>query len=389
MSEVAKTPFPLPLGPLEEYMLCDDRPSYPMSGAFRMRFKGYLEQNAFEKSVRAVMGRHPLLRATVAPARRGWRWIDNPGWTPTVQWQAKSNAYGFPNTGYLALTEQPGTRLWVVEHPHGHDVILQVHHACGDALGVAGVMEDLLVGYALAKGGKAGAASYRRLDPDRLLRRNSLPVSVLEAPTFASKQLVGLLGVREFFMHAPDPLLGSKSPPSNHLPPADFPSPLTVEWDKHQTVRLQTAARAQGVSVGVLLLRDLFLTLHAWRKEQRIGQGAPWLRIAVPMGLRSAVHRDMSMADAMSMVFLDRRLSHLKDRRRLMRSIHLQMLRIKVFRLQYTFLLSLDLMRRLPGACPVGSAGIPARRPPVFRISERCLEKFPFPGNPAVLSPEM
>ncbi len=110
--------FPLPLNCLEEYMVADDRPSHPMSGVFRLRFDGLLDREALEAAVNVVIGRHALLRAAVRRVR--WErptWIDHPDWRPAVEWRAETNSYGFPNTGYIDLTEAPGTQVWVTERP--------------------------------------------------------------------------------------------------------------------------------------------------------------------------------------------------------------------------------------------------------------------------------
>jgi hypothetical protein len=55
----------LPLVPFEHYMLADDRPDYPMTFCFRLRFTGRLDAHLFSAALNAALGVHPLLHAYV------------------------------------------------------------------------------------------------------------------------------------------------------------------------------------------------------------------------------------------------------------------------------------------------------------------------------------
>jgi NRPS condensation-like uncharacterized protein len=321
-----------------------------MAGIFRLRFSGHLDRGAFEAALRNAVQRHPLLRATIDRTRKGRpRWIDHPDWRPEVQWQAETNDYGFPSATYIDLTQEPGTRAWVVDREDGHDVVLQSHHCCADALGMSKVFEDLLIGYAIDQGSAEENVSLPSLDPQRLIGRGTPGLTTWNFLKMAHKQAVGLLGARQFLMRSPVPLARRVDDIDEMSPPPTFPSPHTYDLDPSETKGLVTAAKSQSVTVNDLLARDLFLALGTWRENRAIGGDRDWLRFSIPMNLRTAVDDSMPMANSVSMVFLDRQPCSFSDPGQLLKSIHDEMGLIKRLRLKYTFILSLGLSRSLPG----------------------------------------
>jgi hypothetical protein len=350
LAETNAAMFPLSLTCLEEYMLCDDRPAYPMTGVVRLRFSGFLDCGALEAALATVVQRHPLLRATVRRTRWGRpKWVDHPDWRPVIQWQAEANPYGFPNAGYMDLTQEPGTRVWVVERDDGHDLIVQGHHCCTDASGANKVLEDLLIGYALNLGTAMGDVSLPALDPQRLRGRGAPGLTVSRFLKMAHKQAVGLGGVQQFLSHSPVPLVGQGDESDEVSPPPMFPTPLIYEFDPILSKELIATAKTLDVTVNDLLARDLFLAVGAWRKKGGIGDDRDWLRFSIPMNLRTLADEQMPMTNSVSMVFLDRQASDFADPCRLLEGIHEQMQLIKRLQLQYTFILSLGVSRCLPG----------------------------------------
>jgi NRPS condensation-like uncharacterized protein len=342
--------FPLPLTPFEEYMFWEDCPAYPMTGVFRLQFSGFLERAPFEAALAVAVERHPLLRATVS--RSGHRrpaWIDHPEWRPTIHWHAQTNPHGFPNAAHTDLTQGPGTRVWVVDRDAGHDAVFQVHHCCADALGMSKVLEDVLIGYAGNVSRDIAAPPLAPLDPRRLLRRSMPGVTLGRFLRMAHKQAVGLLGVREFLMRSPVPLVWPAAEIARTSPPAAFPAPRTHDFEPDETRAILAAAKSAGVTLNDLLVRDLFLAVGAWRRRHDIGDDRQWLRFSIPMGLRTPDDETMPMTNSVSMVFLDRRETDFSEPGQLLEGIHRQMQRIKNLQLQYTFVLSLAASRWLPG----------------------------------------
>jgi hypothetical protein len=99
-----------------------------------------------------------------------------------------------------------------------------------------------------------------------------------------------------------------------------------------------------------LLARDLFLALAEWRSRQNVRDNGQWLRMMVPMNLRTADDRLLPAADVVSSVFLDRRGPDFVDADQLLRGIHEEMDLIKRMELGLTFVFSLAVYRRLFGS---------------------------------------
>ncbi len=321
-----------------------------MVGIFRLRFSGRLERDGFEAALANAVQRHPLLRATV-DRKRGKRptWIDHPDWRPEVQWQAETNECGFPSIRHIDLTQEPGTRVWVANRGDDHDVVIQAHHCCGDALGMAKMIEDLLIGYAMNQASTEGELAMPTLEPQRLIQRGVPDLTTWDSLEMERIQAMELLGARQFFIHSPVPLSGSMGSVDEASPPPTFPNPHIHSFGPSDTRRLIGAAKSLGVSVNDLLARDLFLAVGIWREKRNLGSDRDWLRFSIPVNLRTSADENMPMANSISMVFLDRQPSSFSNPSRLLKSIHKQMQKIKSLQLQYTFLLSLELSRLAPG----------------------------------------
>jgi hypothetical protein len=345
--------FPLPLTCFEEYMLCDDRPAYPMTGAFRMKLRGFLDKSAFDKAVTTTVRRHPLLGATVCKGLFGrLRWIPHPDWLPAIQWNTLSNPSGYPQMTHFDLSREPGTRIFVTNRDNGNEVFLQIHHACSDAIGGSLVMEDLLTNYALNTG-----------------THTDIPIRT------------GLDGIRNYLARSPAILSGSRLPVDDHVPPPSFPNPITREFDTGETQRIITASKSMGITVNDLLTRDLFLALGAWCEKNGIGREDDWLRLFIPMNLRSPADGNMPMANSMSLVFIDRRRNDLADPSILLKSIHNEMQFIKDNQLKYTFILSLGLLRIIPGALRRATSSDKCIASCCFSNIGPALNNVPLPGK--------
>ena len=104
-----------------------------------------------------------------------------------------------------------------------------------------------------------------------------------------------------------------------------------------------------NVTVNDLLLRDLFLAHHEWRKLQDIHRSNDWLRLAVPINLRAPGNHHFPASNILSMVFLDRSDLNFDDPRALLHGVSHEMKRHKQRHMGQMLPLALALGRRLPG----------------------------------------
>ncbi|MEE8451461.1 MAG: condensation domain-containing protein [Thermoguttaceae bacterium] len=349
--------FPLPLVPFEQYMLADDGPAYPMNGVFRLRFSGRFDRPALLSAVRAAVARHPLLSARIErTGRQGPVWVADAQSEPSVEWIDGSTGKEFPTVGHLDPQRGPVFRAWVVQDEPSEttDLVLALHHCCSDALGAFRFIEDLLRLYDGAVRGKPTSVALPPLDERLLRRRGAFGLSPGKLLRDGLKQLVGLHGAWRFFMHRPVPLVPHKPEPRGAPVPESYPTAVTRQLSTAETDALRRSARERQVTVNELLARDLFLTLEAFQANLAPGKGltfkgTDWLRLSVPMNLRGDSDRRLPAANVVSLVFLDRRKRHCTEAARLLAGIHREMQRIKRLRLGLTFVLSLRLLKYLPG----------------------------------------
>jgi hypothetical protein len=345
--------LPLPLVAFEDYMLADDRPAYPMTFFFRLRFSGRLDRGSLDAAVQSSVARHPLLRAVIdSTKQKKRRWVAAGCQALSVQWATGPHEDRLPHAPGIDLRREPGLRLWATESRAGTDLTLQFHHSCCDGLGAFAYVKDLLVDYAVAVGAPLRRGQPQLLDEQHLRLRGSFGLTAWRLLRMAPKQAVGLLGVREFLMHQPVPLVPHEPVAPDAALPETYPSALTGQLDEAQSAALHGAARDSSVTINDLLIRDLFLTAYAWRMRQYPDDPCCCLRMSVPINLRGLDDRlrRLPAANVVSMVFLDRREKNLTgDQAVLLQGIHDQMEKIKRLELGLTFVLSVRAFRALPG----------------------------------------
>jgi NRPS condensation-like uncharacterized protein len=247
------------------------------------------------------------------------------------------------------LTREIGARFFVIARDKGHDLIAHIHHSCTDAQGMITFLEDLIIEYAVKQGNIEMVRAPRKLEPELLVRRGSPMLSGWSFLKMLHKQALGLRGVLRFLRNTPMPLADRQGEPVSPIHQDAHSSPLVHEFNQIETQRIMAAARKATVNASEILLRDLFLAIFDWRKKHSLGNDLDCMRISFPIGLRSPSEIRMPMANCFSMVFLDRQAELFQDPHFLLRSIHEQMCTIKDNQLQYTFLLSLGVARKLPG----------------------------------------
>jgi NRPS condensation-like uncharacterized protein len=340
----------LPLTTMEEFLYWEDRPAYPWSCFARLRFSGCLDRTAFEAAVRVVLDRHPLLTAKVATGRRGrlrWASVENPA--PIVKWESGLSNGGYPPATRLDLCEEIGIRFHVRTNSADSELIIQFHHVCCDGAGIAVVIRDLLVAYAMAFGSVPERTRLAALDPGRLAERGRFGLTARKLLRMVPDQLVGLRGARQFLSRRPAPVIPHRACPDDAPLPNNYPATVHRLLDRQSTAALRPAAMRLGVSTNDLLTRDLFLALAEWRSRQKIDDDGSWLRMMIPMNLRKTEDRLMPAANMVSSVFLDRRGPDFADADRLLHGIHEEMELIKRLQLGYTFIFSTALCRRFFG----------------------------------------
>lgn len=388
---------PLKLTPFEEHMLCDDRPDYPMTGFFRLRFSGKLNFQAMDQAVQMAIARHPLLRSMVCrDVKHGLYWAtDDTNSLPLERWSADTQNE-FPVAAYIDLTRTVGTRIWLVDHESGSDLVVQVHHACSDAIGKCQLIEDLLISYARNLGELNDDVKLRPLDNQRLPLRNQFGLTWGKLLRLVPRQILALQFVVKHFVRNAAPL-GLRSGDKASQQPFSFPSPCTFYFDRPVTERILSEAKRRKVTVNDLLARDLFLAIHEWRTQYGVTSGNEWLRFFMPINERTHEDETLSAANIMSAIFLERNPRHMTNADSLLESIKAEMQVRKLGRDGLLFNAALALMNRMPfirnyvlhggkcmSSCVFSNLGVILNRTPLPRkngklaIGETVLDKVDF-----------
>lgn len=336
----------IPLSCFEELMLHQDSHAWPASCFLRLCFSGQLEQSAFEAAVRAVLPRHPLLCATIE--EHGWqkyRWrIAEP--EPEILWFEDSHETT-PQLSRIDLSVRQGVRFVVHSGADRSDVLIQFHHACCDGIGIFQVARELMYVYAAEWLGETSPA-FPVLDPELLYHRESTGLSFGAFLRLAVQQVARLPSVWDFFTRTPSQLVPHQPGQATDSAPKVFPSICAHHFDTQTSLALKAAVE-DGTTLNDVLTRDLFLAMREFQKQQNTGNDTSWLRLMIPVSLRTVKQYRASAANMIGAVFLERRGLSMRSPKVLLQGLQTELAQIKRLKLGHLFVFALAAQRLLPG----------------------------------------
>lgn len=374
----------LPLTAFEEFMFRDDRPSHPMAIVARFDFIGGPPPRSLATAFTAALRHEPLLAARITfPCGGRPRWL--PGPRPALDVATAENALVGraatvpamprldPRTGpVLQATVIPGGDAW--------SLVVTVHHAACDGLGLLGFVERWLR-LVTDDADDDGRDSADRLAA--LRGRGRVAGSWREFLRLLPKLATGFAGVRQFIGRevaalgegVPDG--GRHHRDASSVPPWR-PAVVTTTLDAGLVGRLDGRARRQGVTVNDLLMAALMTTLgdHGAGEAGPMG-GERWIRLATPMSLRTAADEHLPAVNRVSMVFLDRRPSDLRDEARLFAGLREEMDLIRSHHLGHILPLSLEAGRWCPGGLARTTRRPQPQSTAVLSNLKRCFQDSP------------
>ncbi|HUT94659.1 MAG TPA: condensation domain-containing protein [Thermoguttaceae bacterium] len=368
--------FPLPLAPMEQYMLADDWPAHPRTFYLRLGLEGQFDHEALERAVPIAMARHPLLGAVVqSEGRRTW-WVAAENQLPQIHWEREIERDIARAAAPIDLRRQIGLRLWVCEADGRTRLWLELHHACCDGLGAVRFAEDLLAAYAAEREG--GKPEWRPLRTERLRDRGIYAGSRFTQWLRWPFEVLCIAGSLEYFLHRPVPLAVPVKEGADGSEPSPRLAAFRHRFTIHQTEALRSAARQEGATLNDLLLRDLFLAAQDWIDRHRAEEKTGMVRIMVPVNLRTRLHADMPAADCVCMINVDRRVQGWTDLRKMLRIVSWEMGMVKRLRLGVIMLRIIQLVQRITGSlksllpadrclasCVLSNLGMPLRDSPL------------------------
>lgn len=383
----------LPLTAFEEHMLLDDRASHPMVIVARFDFSGPAPPETLHAAFDSVVRDEPLLSARIHRPRFGrLRWV--PGSPPLLRSSvaAESASQSTAQTGPLPSIDPfsgPPLRAELLTRPGGWSVVIAVHHAACDGLGLMGFVERWL----LAAASKTGRRKRDPADAMAALRsRGRIAASWADFARMLPRLKVGLQGVRQFVARSvvrfdrPRAVRDDEQPASTrHDSRAWEPRIVSAVLDPEYLRGLERHARATGIMVNDLLLASLITSL-AQRLEDRGGPPDDlWIRIGVPLSLRTKSDHALPAANRVSMVFIDRQPAAAADTAELVAGIHDEMELIRSHSLGHIFPMSLEVGRLLPGGLRRTTDSPQAQSTAVLSNLGRCFHRSPLAGEDDVI----
>ena len=354
--------LPAVLSPIEDYFFLDDNADYPMVVWYRMEIRGQLDHAALADAFHKTSARHPMLTATVDDqSKRHPHWLANPKSSLEIQYEQPLNESGFPEARPMDLRTEPGTRVFLNDFGERHQIALQVHHCCSDAIGIQHFLSDVLCEYAKRGEGCPLVNVIRKLDPRRFPKRSTPQVPRWRYTLGLHRTLGRCRDVVRILFSSPAQLCRSSVlPVDNRLTTReqqDTQSPAAEgfgisvsehEFDREETSRILQTARDASVSVNSLILSHLFQTVLNWRTEHGIHESNDKMRICVPVNLRTEKDRALTATNSLSLLFVDRIASEVRNTKQLIKSVEAE-IRNGRRDMWLTFIATLSVARMLPG----------------------------------------
>lgn len=351
--------FPLSLTAFESYLLADDRPhDAPMCFYLRLSLAGRVDRQRWERAVRRVVARQPLLRSTVAESDGQWLWVPTSQWPETL-WQPGRDPDRAPQFPPLDIRREPGLRVSVSVRGQRSVVWLQFHHVAVDGIAAAKIAEELLVAYAADGTESATAAALESLDPHRLHDRANQGGPFWRRCLAAASGMLAAVGIWQYLTHRVQALVARPNDETPSTTTGTSPALAVHRFEPRQVRELRWMARRQGQTVNDLLITQLLQSLEAWNAEHAGDARLGHIRLAVPVNQRGDDQAGMPACNQVAMIFVDRSSRAIRRTASLARSVALDMWFVKRFGLSRVFLWGLSLLQALPGGMSrtLGSAG--------------------------------
>jgi NRPS condensation-like uncharacterized protein len=312
--------FPLPFTPLETFLLWDETPQNPMTSFIELHFETPLQLDALRAAIEVAMHRNPFLASRAVEVNGVFQWSYDKGAKPSIFKEEEYSPLhnGMPRPIYLR--EELGCRYWYRKYENGHSrLLIQLHHACCDGMGLRRVLIDVLAQYARRTGGDAvemdtpnvatkSASQLDKLDLNLLAKRFDFASSRPKQDTLTTWQR--LKNGWYFYFQLPRPLAGSPEKLINSLEKSDLSGqePLRhLIFERAMSQQIVEKAKQDGIGVNDVAIACLFWTCSQWHGLQRSMDER--IRLLMPFDLRTRVDLRMPATNRLSFSFLGRRQS--------------------------------------------------------------------------------
>jgi len=338
----------LPLTLFEEYLYHENRRNYPCNIWLRAQFKGSVERDRLLTAIDLVTPQHPLLSARIFETRGGsLYWSTKPSRKIDVHWYEEDPKSFRPHFGDFDLRSENGFEFHVARGEDRWDLYINQSHAICDGAGFYRVLHDVLARYDELSKGNIETQSPSKVSSPRC--RSNYGLSFWKALKLIPAQIVGLV-ISTTLLRRPVARLNPASDADVETPlPTGSPHFVSKYLTQPEYFELRKAARESRYSVNDLCLAFFHSAIGRWREKMEIAPNDEWIRISVPVNLRSKADKSLSACNAISIVSIDRKANGLHKRDRLIRRAKEDMQYVKKGQLAFVYLILLWIRRRFPG----------------------------------------
>jgi NRPS condensation-like uncharacterized protein len=266
-------------------------------------------------------------------------WVPAPT-TPSIDWDSIEKPLNYPNGVAIDLRTEPGIRVWGREGKGSCDLWFQFHHACCDGLSAVFFLLRLGENYDhLVHNRKLPSVSTATnigLLQKRDKYHQSLFRNILIMPYFLKRVITALV------RPAPPIALPRRSHQGARLA-KHIPVFASLTIGETETQLISQKAHQQDVSVNDLLVRDLLLALNDWNQKNDEASVRN-IGIAIPVDMRPLLDGDaLGPFYAASMHFINRSPKKLRNPDSLLRSVHKELKRQRLWEQGLFFIWTLKL----------------------------------------------
>ena len=293
-----------------------------MTFVVQFEFSGKVDREVFQNAVDQAIQRHPMLRATIHPAKASRDcWVLPQSTECNVIWggldeEILSEAAGI----YLNLRENNGVRLWV-NHDDERAVFTSVfHHSCADGIGAYHFLGDLLLIY--SQHFDDSCPELLPLDDSDLKKRLKANVS--------PELIAGMNRPNDEKLEHDQaqplaPALGSEVTEQQNV----FPRFQTHTFDKNEYRDIRLKAQDNGKNVNDLLMEALLASLCAWNEKHEAKFSERDFCILMPLDLRDNAQPTFSATNVVTSSFIRRSAEQIKNRTELSNSLREELIKVK------------------------------------------------------------
>ncbi len=371
--------FPMPMTSIEKFHWFDHRPEFPNVVYTRLRFDGEIDEAIARQAWQLAIERQPFADVEPKKIRGRWHWTLGPRgkgeqnssfetWNGT-RFEFEKFAAQPPDWSYdeHPIRGSTGSYLGVFVWPladksnpgatvtYRSEVWLRVHHAITDGIGALIPVNEWMVIYGNLCGGQPPETGLQRFDPELLKRRNNLGLLKWQYIKHLWKQPVAMFGATKFAFRKTAKLIPDHDRPSSTQPSekltqnsdgsfGQYPSIIGAWLEPTQFNRLAAEAKSNEVMLNSVLLGQLYLALADWRTREDCHAEDDWIRVILPMSIRTSSDRRLPSANRATIVQIDRRGKDGRDLNKFYHLLNREILIIRGWQLEKIFLIAIRLL---------------------------------------------